>query len=156
MNMDAEEKESKQVSVKFWDDISEKEKRDIEFIRSQKSIYEQLLAAETDSGTHTLLEESYTQYKEREADLEKEIQKKLENKRKVLKKLSDGEDKIEKYREYYRKFLEEHEIYYVAAEHVYMEYFPDNGKWCYVLPSYRPTPLKYPRVRQDLIRNIPL
>ena len=33
----------------------------------------------------------------------------------------------------------------------------DNGpeSSCYVLPSRRPTPLKYPRVRQDLIRNIP-
>ena len=28
--------------------------------------------------------------------------------------------------------------------------------WCYVFVSFRPTRLKYPGVRQDLIRNIPL
>ena len=27
---------------------------------------------------------------------------------------------------------------------------------CYVIPSYRPTPLRYPVVRQDQSKNIPL
>ena len=44
----ATEEENSKVMIMFWDDISEKEKNDITFIRGQVSLYEQLLAVETD------------------------------------------------------------------------------------------------------------
>lgn len=47
----------------------------------------------------------------------------------------DNSEKQEKLQQVYAEFLRQHEIYYVASEHLYIQYFPDTGKWERLLPQ---------------------
>lgn len=47
----------------------------------------------------------------------------------------DKADKSEARLLRYKGFVRKHEIYYVATEHVFMQYFPDRGDWCQLRPE---------------------
>jgi hypothetical protein len=116
------------LTLKRWDDLTEVERSDLTFLRAQLGEYERILRGEGDQPLTEVLDAEYALYRRRVKELEKEIEGKIAEAKKALAKM-EADDRLELLRKYYRGFLAEHEIYYVASLHLYLEYFIEDGKW---------------------------
>jgi hypothetical protein len=112
----------------LWHDLTDHQKDDLRLLRQQLTRYEDALRDVRDPQIRSNIDRNYRQIKKCAQALEAKRTKELEQKTKEYKKL-DSDQREERLRVYYRDFLKEHEIYYVASSHIYMEYFPDDGKW---------------------------
>lgn len=116
------------LTLKRWDDLTEAERSDLTFLRAQLGKYERILRGEGDQPLTEVLDAEYTLYRKQVKELEKQIEGKIAEAKKALAKM-EADDRLELLRKYYRGFLAEHEIYYVASLHLYLEYFVEDGKW---------------------------
>jgi hypothetical protein len=112
----------------LWQDLTDEQRGDLKLLRRQLNWYEDALKQVRSAELRSKIERNYSEIKAGAQALEVKLRKVLATKRKEHKKL-DEEDSLERLRVIYRAFLQEHEIFYVASLHVYMEYFPEDGKW---------------------------
>jgi hypothetical protein len=123
------------LQMKQWADMSPSERQNIRYLREQLGRYETALELENSPDIRETLEQNYRLIEHQVTNLKVELRKKLDKKSKELAELDEESDKHAKLVEYYHEFLAEHEIYYVASEHLYMEYFSDTGKWEQLRPE---------------------
>jgi hypothetical protein len=115
-------------TLKRWDDLTEVERSDLSFLRRQLGEYERILRGEGNQPLTEVLDAEYALFKKRVKALEKEVGNKITEAKKILAKM-ESDERLEVLRVYYRGFLAEHQIFYVASLHLYLEYFKEDGKW---------------------------
>jgi hypothetical protein len=112
----------------LWQELTDEQRGDLKLLRRQLSWHEEALQQVRSAELRSKIERNYTEIKAGVQAREAELKKELTSKRKEHKKL-DEEEIYEELVAIYRDFLKQHEIFYVASLHVYMEYFPEDGKW---------------------------